>query len=178
MTVLMIHKPPIPLAADERWQHMIGQHGDLVAIAARWPTTTATPPGVLQILNMARELFAHSYFVYEFATVAVMWSLLAVEAALRARLNAKPDTSFAKLIDRALEAGVLSGLRHDQLNAGRKLRNEWMHATVHPVLSPGMAEEMLRASHELIALMFPESLPDVAGHIERAVQMLQQSTEQ
>lgn len=53
---------------------MLGTHRDLAGIARDWPANTSIPSEVAAMLRVARDLFAHSYFVYEFGVVAVTWS--------------------------------------------------------------------------------------------------------
>lgn len=69
-------KPPSPelVEPDPRWQLMLGTHRDLAGIARDWPANTSIPSEVAAMLRVARDLFAHSYFVYEFGVVAVTWS--------------------------------------------------------------------------------------------------------
>lgn len=82
-----IRKPAELVEPDERWQVMLGTRADLVGRAAWWPTHPAAKAGVGEMLKTCRALFEHSYFVYEFGPVAIVWSMLAVEAALRDRLD-------------------------------------------------------------------------------------------
>lgn len=101
---------------DERWQLMLGNHADLVAHAAGWPTHPEVNAQIAEMLKTCRALFAHSYFVYEFGPVAVVWSVLAVEAALRDRLGeeATQKDGLKGLIGKAEGRGWFS---HDQVAA-------------------------------------------------------------
>jgi hypothetical protein len=78
-----MRKPPELVEPDERWQVMLGDRAALVRTAAGWRNDESVPNAVAAMLRVTRELFVHSYFVYEFSVVAVTWSLLALEAALR-----------------------------------------------------------------------------------------------
>jgi hypothetical protein len=87
----MGEKPLVEVEPDERWQQMVGSHADIVAHAASWPVQPTTNAQVAEMLAICRRLFEHMYFVYEFGVVAVVWSPLAVEAALRDRLGEDAD---------------------------------------------------------------------------------------
>jgi hypothetical protein len=73
---------------DPRWQTMLGDKGALEAIADSWRVSEAVPDGVSNVLRIARSLFIHSYFVYEFSLTAATWALLVLEASLRDCLQA------------------------------------------------------------------------------------------
>lgn len=102
---------------DPRWALFIGEldaagrprpmaHADLVRLTEKWPSTAATPPGVADLLSTARALITLAWFHYESMVVAGMWSLLAVEAALRVRLNS--EQQLVKLIKRAQQEGLIT----------------------------------------------------------------------
>lgn len=55
----------------------------LESVAAGRPGSAAIPHPVAQLLRTTRALFVDSWLHYKFLTVAVAWSLIAVEAALR-----------------------------------------------------------------------------------------------
>jgi hypothetical protein len=64
--------------SDPRGQHFLGDRGGscrpggrVASAAASWPVDPGVPDEVKTILSVARELFVHSYFVYEFSVVAV-----------------------------------------------------------------------------------------------------------
>lgn len=152
-----VTKPPVPVPPDPRWQRMAGDRDDLAAVAAEWRTDPAVPEPVAEMLATARRLFVHGYFVYEFHVVAVAWSLFAVEAALRDRLDAgrgprKPG--MAKLVGRALEAGLLTEEEADSLRAGVELRNGFAHPGGQVVHSPGMAAALVGSSHAAVADLY------------------------
>jgi hypothetical protein len=70
-------------------------------------------------------MFVEGYYTYENFMDAATWSLQAVEAALRVRLE-----------------------------AGRYLRNSQIHATNLPAFPPVMAAQMIATSHKLVAEIF------------------------
>ena len=103
------------------------------------------------MLRVARALFVHSYFVYEFSLTAVIWGLLALEASLRGCLDASDRESLASLIRRAKDRGLITPIEADALDAGRELRNRIVHGHLLPAFSPGAAAQMLEATHEAIS---------------------------
>ena len=123
----------------------------------RWARTSATPPEISQLLQTSRNLFAHSYYEYEFLVVAGVWSLLAVEAALRRRLQASGTPNLQTLIKRAVGESLLIPEWGERLHAGRKLRNRLAHEHGHEIWSFGMSAQVVEASHEVVALLFPDS---------------------
>jgi hypothetical protein len=128
-------------------------HARMVEVADQWVTTEATPDGVQSLLAVRRSLFAHSFFVYEFMAVAVHYSLLAIEAALRDRLESKAP--LQRLVDRALERGLIDAAVGEQLEAARELRNDFSHPPAQSVWTVGMAAPVIRVGHEVIAGLYP-----------------------
>ena len=128
----------------------------LSRVASEWPTTSTTPSGVAEILRTSRQLFVHGYFVYEFVTVAVAWSLLAVEAALRAKLPGR-NSRFKSMLKRAASEALLTPEMASRLDAGRHLRNDFSHPTGQIVWTLVMATGALKTSHEAVACPFPEN---------------------
>ncbi|TFV57419.1 hypothetical protein E4P41_14395 [Geodermatophilus sp. DF01-2] len=154
------HVPP-----DRRWALFIGgldaggrprpmAHADLVRLTEKWPTTAATPPGVADLLSTARALITLAWFHYESMVVAGMWSLLAVEAALRVRLDS--EQQLVKLIGRAQQEGLITDKWATQLQAARHLRNDLAHARQQDAWTLGMAAPVLATAHEVIAVLYPD----------------------
>jgi hypothetical protein len=75
-------KEPEQVSPDPRWQSMVGRSNDLQELVLQWPTSGVVPERINEMLRTTSALFGHHYFVYEFGAVAVVWSLLALEAAL------------------------------------------------------------------------------------------------
>jgi hypothetical protein len=149
-------KPPVPLEPDGRWQSMVGTHADLAAHAATWPTHPKTNEQVVDMLAICRRLFEHTYFVYEFGVVAIVWSVLAVEAALRDRLGevASDRDGLAKLIGKAEGRGWFKPHEAEALRAGAELRNRLVHAQTYGVFTPGMVAGALETAHLSIARLY------------------------
>ncbi len=136
---------------DPRWQNLVGDRAELEEKTGSWPVSPALPEGVSEVLRVSRELFVHSYFVYEFSLTAVVWGLLALEASLRLCVKASDRESLQALIRRASDSGLLSVDEASALNGARELRNEIVHGSLLPTFAPTAAAEMLEAIHEAIS---------------------------
>lgn len=132
-------------------------HELLRELADSWATHPDIPIGVADQLAVSRQLFVHSYYVYEFATVAVAWSLFAVEASLRLKLEAGRGASLKQLVERALREGLVAQRFADQLDAARMLRNSFSHATTQSIWTYGMVAPALAVSHEVVADVYIQS---------------------
>jgi len=141
----------VELKPDPRWRNFVTNHAALRACADEWPVGQAVPDDIAEVLRVSRELFVHSYFVYEFLLTAVIWGLLALEASLRICLEVGDEVSLSKLIRRARSDGLITEAEADVLDAGRQLRNSIVHGCLLPTFTPGAAEGMLRGTHEAIS---------------------------
>lgn len=135
---------------------MRGSHADLVQIAAGWRTDPRVNKEVAQLLATCRSLFTHSYFVYEFGIVAVIWSLLALEAALRDGLggDATQDDGLKKLVGKAEGRGWFTHQEAEALRAGVELRNRLVHGRTQGVLPAPAVVPMLAAAHDAVARIY------------------------
>jgi hypothetical protein len=122
-----------------------------------WPVTKATPEGPAMLLRLSREMFAHAFFVYEFAAASCAWSLFGVEAALKLRLQ--KNASLKELIELAEERGLIRPGSGEIVDAGRKIRNRFVHEGKQPAWTFGMADRALRSSHIIVAELFPDAAP-------------------
>jgi hypothetical protein len=151
-------KPPELVEPDPRWQYLVGDRVALEEHAADWRVSEAVPDGVSEVLRIARSLFVHSYFVYEFSLTAVTWALFVLEASLRDCLAASERTTFAALIKEAEARGLLAQPEADAVNAARELRNRIVHGhLLVTTLSPGAAAQFIKATHEAISDLYERS---------------------
>lgn len=144
------------LEPDSRSALMAGRYEDLLEHVKTWPVPASAPDGVAALLGTSRRLFAHAWFVYEFAAVGVTVSLQAVEAALRDRLGSGPGPALQALIERALKERLISEQDADRLDAGRKLRNRFSHPREQAAMPLAMCGEMIRYSHEVASALYPD----------------------
>ncbi|MEW1951959.1 hypothetical protein [Terrabacter sp. NPDC080008] len=132
----------------------------LQELADSWETHSRVPTGVADQLTVSRRLFVHSFHAYEFATVAVAWSLFAVEAALRVKLAAGTSASLKQLVNRALQEGLVAQRFAEQLEAARLLRNSFSHAATQSIWTYGMVVPARAVSHEVVADVYVQSSAD------------------
>ena len=120
----------------------------LVDITKEWPLSEHTPEAIAQQLRVSRDLFVHCLLVWEFGTVGVAWSLMAVESCLRWALDANDEkVGFSRLVKRARDEGLLRVDLDEALDTGRQLRNGFSHPRMQPVWSLGMTGPAIRTSH-------------------------------
>lgn len=128
---------------------------DLVQHTGTWSTTSPTPPGVAELLKTTRDIYSLAVYHYELFAVASLWSLLAVEASLRVHYD-DDRASLKALIARAQRDSLLTAEWAARLDAGRELRNSFLHGRQQPVWTPGMAAGIIRATHAAVAHLFPQ----------------------
>ncbi|MET8630637.1 DUF4145 domain-containing protein [Kitasatospora sp. NPDC004669] len=151
--------PPLPgplpwPVADPRARHFVAHYSDMHGLVAGLILPEHAPAYVVSALETSRELIRHSYYRYEFTTVAVTHSLFALERALAEHLGVKKN--FQQLIALAAAGGVISADLADRLDAGRQLRNKLAHGDLTgTALTPVMAVNMVRAAFDTAALLFP-----------------------
>ncbi|MFD3530030.1 hypothetical protein [Streptomyces sp. NPDC058664] len=118
---------------------------------------------VMSTLETSRELIRHSYYRYEFATVAVTHSLFALEHVLAERLGT--NEPLQDLIERAAEAGLIAAGPAAELDRGRLLRDRLAQGTVTSAdLNPAGAIAMVRAVFDAVSLLLrPPPAADVAA---------------
>lgn len=152
-------KPPELLHADPRWHALLGDRAALEALAATWRAGAEVAAPVADMLAVARRLFVHSYFVYEFGLVAVVWALLALEAALRDCIETSESATLATLLDHARMRELLDAREAESLGAARELRNRLVHGRAHPAFTPGLVAELLASMHAAISNLYDRSGP-------------------
>lgn len=143
---------------DPRAEGLQTARPDLLrATSERWPVSEAVPESVADLLRVSRELFVHAPFSYDFFTVSVAWSLLALEAALRHRLQATVRGGLKDLIDRAERDGLVSSDDAERLHAGRQIRNRLSHPRAQVAVTPGLAEVFLETTHRAAVRLYAGS---------------------
>ncbi len=129
----------------------------LYELTTQWSglLTEPIPEGVARLLRMARSLFAHSWFGYEFMALATTVSLQAVEATFRQVVypSDPPHVAFRTLVVRAEKEGWLAPDLADRLHGGVQLRNSLSHPLTQAGFTVGMAAPMVENSHRIINLL-------------------------
>ncbi|MGW7582733.1 DUF4145 domain-containing protein [Kitasatospora sp. NPDC054768] len=150
---------PVP---DPRAHHFVTHYSDMHDLVADLVVPENAPAYVVSALETSRELIRHSYYRYEFTTVAVTHSLFALERALAEHLGVKK--TFQQLIEHAAATGVIAADLADRLSAGRQLRNKLAHGDLtSTALTPVMAVNMVRAAFDTAALLYPAPTGEAAG---------------
>lgn len=145
---------------DDRWQNlMVGTKADLENVVSEFVVHTATPDEVARMLLTSRSLFVHSYFVHEFAFVGTVWSVFAVEAALKDVLNVADDdrATLTILTGKAQARGWLTTEEAERLRYGAMLRNGLVHSRSQGTFTGGIAASVISASHELTFALYERS---------------------
>ena len=115
--------PSVALAPDPRWREVFHDQAALDEHANRWPVGAAVPDDMPGVLRVARMFLVHSYLVYEYALIAVTWSLLALEAGLYVCLAAQGKQELGPLIRQAKQRGLVTEDEVAALEGARTLRN-------------------------------------------------------
>jgi hypothetical protein len=120
-----------------------------------WVVTEKTPTEIAEMLEVARSLYCHGFFVYEFIVVAVQQAFVALEAALAHRLD-RPKDSLGDLIGRARRTGLIDEAAFERLDQGaRRLRNGFSHAREQQAWTPGMAVPVIGSTFAIVAALWP-----------------------
>ncbi|MFF5973366.1 hypothetical protein ACFY7C_17765 [Streptomyces sp. NPDC012769] len=153
--------PPLP---DPRMRDVVPDHEGMRVLVAELALPSAGSMYVTSALDTCRELVRHSFFRYEFATVAVTHSLVALEHVLVERLAV--DAPLRELIERAVDAGLIDAGLAAELDRCRLLRERLARgAATSAAVGPEKAVAMLRTVFDAVALLLREP-PEGA---ERAV---------
>ncbi|GJF32710.1 hypothetical protein KNE206_54100 [Kitasatospora sp. NE20-6] len=144
---------PLPLPApDVRARHVVPDYADMHALVADLVLPADAPMYVMSALETTRELIRHSYYRYEFATVAVTHSLFALEHVLAERLAI--DEPLQDLIEQATGAGLVTAELAAELDRSRRLRDELTQGTAtSAALDPTRAIDMVRAVFDAVSLL-------------------------
>lgn len=107
---------------------------------------------VMSAMETSRELIRHSYYRYEFATVAVKHSLFALEHVLAERLAT--NEPLHDLIERAADAGLIAAALGAELDRSRLLGDKLVQGSKSSAaLRPLGALAMVRAVFDAVSLL-------------------------
>ena len=109
--------------------------------------------GSLNLLKMARSLFLHAWFDYEFMVLSCLVGLQAVEAGLREIYPDAEKVPFRRLVRRARDDGYLPPNIADLAHAAAQLRNRLSHPRDQAAFTIGMAAPVLENTHRLVVLL-------------------------
>lgn len=137
---------------DPRTGDLVLDYAEMHALVADLVLPGGASMYVMSALETSRELIRHSFYRYEFATVAVTHSLVALEHVLAERLAANEPLHV--LIGRAADAGLITAELAGELDRGRLLRDKLTQgAESSAALRPVRAVAMLRAVFDAVSLL-------------------------
>ncbi|WP_055714101.1 hypothetical protein [Streptomyces torulosus] len=140
---------PVP---DERAHYFVGSYADMHDLVEDLVVPAGVTEAAATVLRTARELPRQSYHCYEFSTVAVMHSLIAVEIVLRGRIPDAGKKLLHQLIKQGAADGVLTVWQAEYLDYGRQIRNGMAHGqTAHAVMPPAVAVPMVTTSFTIVS---------------------------
>ncbi|MFF8471944.1 hypothetical protein [Streptomyces griseus] len=146
--------PDLPLlpVRDTRTRDVVLDYADMHALVADLVLPGNASMYVMSAMETSRELIRHSYYRYEFATVAVTHSLFALEHVLAERLAM--NEPLHDLIGRATDAGLITAGLAAELDRSRLLRDKLTQgAESSAALRPLRAVAMVRAVFDAISLL-------------------------
>ncbi|MGW4895828.1 hypothetical protein ACWEQL_26735 [Kitasatospora sp. NPDC004240] len=153
---------PFP-APDPRARNLAQDFEGMDALVADLVLPAGASMSVMSTLETSRELIRHSYHRYEFATVAVSHSLLALEHAITERLAVQGP--LGELLRRATDAGLLPAGLAAELDRARLLRDRLGQGTAtSAALLPLGAVVLVRAVFDAVTLLL--RLPAAEGTAE------------
>lgn len=127
---------------DRRWQYFNANLQDLKQSINEIRLADSVPDDIRIQINICKKLCLYSYFVYEFATVAMERSFMIIESALKLKYKKedkdkiKGHISFKKLIDWAIKEKILNEKFPGMGNAIRNLRNSFAHPEWQQIDTP------------------------------------------
>ncbi|MEV7523079.1 hypothetical protein [Streptomyces sp. NPDC091371] len=145
--------PPAPLPLpDPRGRHLVLDYAGMHDLVADLVLPHGASMHVMSAMETSRELIRHSYFRYEFATVAVTHSLFALELVLVERLAL--DEPLRELIERATGAGLITAELAAELDRSRLVRDKLVQGAVtSATVGPELAIGMVRAVFDAVSLL-------------------------
>ncbi|WNF31023.1 hypothetical protein RI138_31605 [Streptomyces sp. C11-1] len=157
--------PPDPLllpVRDPRACDLVLDYAEMHAVVADLVLPGGASMYVMSALETSRELIRHSYYRYEFATVAVTHSLFALEHVLAERLATNEPLHV--LIERAADAGLITAELAIELHRSRLLRDKLTQgAESSAALRPIRAVAMLRAVFDAVSLLLRPPSAEATG---------------
>ncbi|MFE5944602.1 hypothetical protein [Streptomyces sp. NPDC056480] len=143
---------------DPRAHGVVLDYADMDALVADLVMPDGASMYVMSALETSRELIRHSYYRYEFATVAATHSLFALEHVLVERLAMSGPLPI--LIERAAETGLFTAELAAELDRSRRLRDSLTQGTeTSAALNAAGAIAMVRAVFDAVALLLRPPSP-------------------
>lgn len=145
-------------ALDRRWQYFTVTPEQWSEIVSEIKLTDQVPEEIHKQIELCKKLCLHSLFVYEFVTIAMERSFLAIETALKLKrrdmTGRNENLTLGPLLDWAGKEKILNGITQDTKEAIRDLRNRFSHPEKQIIDMPGSAISMLQRNVAMINSMF------------------------
>ncbi|WP_371614200.1 hypothetical protein [Streptomyces sp. NBC_00454] len=142
---------PVPVL-DPRARDVVPDYEGMHALVADLVLPAGASMYVMSTMETSRELIRHSYYRYEFATVAVTHSLFALEHVLTERLALRKP--LQDLIEQATDTGLIPAELTARIDRGQRLREELAQGAItSAAYSPLEAIEMVRAVFDTVSLL-------------------------
>ena len=153
MNTLPALPAPLPLPVpDPRARDLVLDYAGMHALVADLVLPGGASMYVMSAMETSRELIRHSYYRYEFATVAVTHSLFALEHVLAERLATTEP--LHDLIERAAGAGLITPALAAELDRSRLLRDRLTQgAASSAALGQARAVAMVRAVFDAVSVL-------------------------
>ncbi|MEV4195364.1 hypothetical protein [Streptomyces toxytricini] len=137
---------------DPRNRGLVPDYPDMDDLVAELVLPGGASMYVMSAMETSRELIRHSFYRYEFATVAVTHALFALEHVLAERLGVEEPLHV--LIARAADAGLVTAGLAAELDRSRLLRDQLARgAASSAALPPLRAVASVRAVFEAVSLL-------------------------
>ncbi|MFD8784594.1 hypothetical protein [Kitasatospora sp. NPDC059599] len=151
---------PVP---DVRVRTVVPGYAGMHPLVADLVLPEGASMSVMSALETSRELIRHSYYRYEFATVAVTHALSAVEQVLAERL-ADDNAPLDELVRRAAAAGLVSAYLAGELERGLRLRERIARgAATSAAVNPLRAVDLVRAVFDTVAAVLGPAAAEADG---------------
>jgi len=166
--------PGRPREPDPRWQALFPEQGSLAEHINQWTVGEAVPPGVADVLRVARTLLIDSYYEYEYSLVAVAWGFLVVEACLHGCVSPGDESgedkrSFGMLVKQAETDGLITKQEATVLFQVVKFRNDIFHRAYLQVkpppdsYPPDTALQMLESIHDAVSDIYARAVSQLTS---------------
>ena len=130
---------------------------DQYEIVSQMGLHAGVPDEVRSYFESVKTLCLYAFMYYPFYSLIPCYSVMAVELALRHRLSPKGKgrRMLKNLLDQAVAEGIIAESDFP-LDALRDIRNDFVHASSHSILTPGMSLPIVSISVDLINALWHE----------------------
>lgn len=129
---------------------------DQYEVITRFELHAGVPDEVRSYFESVKTLCLYAFMYYPFYSMIPCYSVMAVELALRYRLpqKGKGRRALKNLLDQAIAQKIIAP--NNSLDVLRRIRNDFVHASSHSILSPGLSLPIVKISTDLINALWPQ----------------------